>query len=82
MAPINQQQFGTLTTGILSQQGGKRPLSKLGVDFTLTPKNVLFGVLPAPGLNLADVINQQRNIVITIGKSRVETACSILKLID
>ena len=60
MAPINQQQFGTLTTGILSQQGGKRPLSKLGVDFTLTPKNVLFGALPVPGLNIVDVINQQR----------------------
>lgn len=60
MAPINQQQFGTLTTGILSQQGGTRPLSKLGVDFTLTPKNVLFGALPVPGVNIVDVINQQR----------------------
>ena len=60
MAPINQQQFGTLTTGILGQQGGTRPLSKLGVDFTITPKNVLFGALPVPGLNIVDVINQQR----------------------
>ena len=60
MAPITRNQFGVLKEGILSQQGASRPLSKLGVDFTLTPKNVLFGVLPAPGLNLADVINQQR----------------------
>ena len=60
MAPITKNEFGVLKEGLLSQKKGARPLSRFGVDFTLTPENVILGALPVPGLNIASIVNQQR----------------------
>ena len=61
MAPITQNEFGVLKEGLLSQKKGYAPLSRFGVDFTLTPQNVIFGALPLGNLaQIGDIINQQR----------------------
>ncbi len=60
MAPITKKQFGVLKEGLLSLQGGVSPLSKLGVDFKLTP-SAIFGALPGAGMaQYGNLINQMR----------------------
>jgi len=60
MAPITKNQFGVLKEGLLSLQGGVSPLSKLGVDFKLTP-SAIFGALPGAGMaQYGNLINQMR----------------------
>ena len=60
MAPITKNQFGVLKEGILSLQDGVAPLSKLGVDFKITPQSI-FGALPGAGMaQYGNLINQMR----------------------
>ena len=62
MAPITKNEFGVLKEGLLSQKKGVQPLSRFGVDFTLTPQSALFGTLPFVGTfgQIGDIINQQQ----------------------
>ena len=62
MAPITTNEFGVLKEGLLSQRQGIKPLSRFGVDFTLTPQSALFGTLPFVGTfgQIGDIINQQQ----------------------
>ena len=62
MAPITRNEFGVLKEGLLSQKKGVQPLSRFGVDFTLTPQSALFGTLPFVGTfgQIGDIINQQQ----------------------
>ena len=62
MAPITKNEFGVLKEGLLSQKKGYAPLSRFGVDFTITPTSALFGTLPFVGTfgQIGDIINQQQ----------------------
>tara|TARA_R100001460_G_scaffold20034_3_gene41704 strand:- start:6682 stop:7770 length:1089 start_codon:yes stop_codon:yes gene_type:complete len=62
MAPITTNEFGVLKEGLLSQRQGVKPLSRFGIDFTLTPKSAIFGTLPFVGQfgQIGDIINQQQ----------------------
>lgn len=61
--PLTQGEFGTLREGLLATANkSARPLSKFGIDFALTPQDVVLGSLPAVGglYNIANVLNQAR----------------------
>tara|TARA_B100001057_G_C22835291_1_gene944987 strand:- start:713 stop:1927 length:1215 start_codon:yes stop_codon:yes gene_type:complete len=57
--PFSLRDVNTLKEGVLAEEAGFKPLSKLGVDFTLRPETV-FGVLPAVGgmVNIGQLIGK------------------------
>ena len=61
--PLTLGEFGTLREGLLATANkSARPLSKFGIDFALTPQDVVLGSLPAVGglYNIANALNQAR----------------------
>ena len=61
--PLTLGEFGTLREGLLATANkSARPLSKFGVDFAITPKDIALGSLPAVGglYNIANALNQAR----------------------
>ena len=61
--PLTLGEFGTLREGLLaSANKSARPLSGIGLDFAITPQDVVFGSLPYMGsvFNIANLVNQAR----------------------
>ena len=61
--PLTLQEFGTLREGLLATANkSARPLSKFGIDYSLTPQDIALGSLPAVGglYNIANALNQAR----------------------
>ena len=61
--PLTLEEFGTLREGLLATANkSARPLSKFGIDYSLTPQDIALGSLPAVGglYNIANALNQAR----------------------
>lgn len=61
--PLTLGEFGTLREGLLaSANKSARPLSGIGLDFAITPQDVVFGSLPymRSVFNIANLVNQAR----------------------
>ena len=61
--PLTLGEFGTLREGLLATANkSARPLSKFGIDYSLTPQDIALGSLPAVGglYNIANALNQAR----------------------
>ena len=66
--PFSLKDLGTLKSGVLAEEAGFKPLSKLNIDFTLRPETV-FGALPFGDIS---VLGQ------AIGKYQTEDAANRL----